>query len=1016
MTEPKQIGKDKPASPAAGNVAERAALSGPASYRWLGVAVVVTASVYAWYVFTQYERLNELNQHQLAAAGVEMKRALESAVGTFASFEPGPEEQFCDFVRDQPTLTIEGSCKRSFSKPTEVTVTTAPYLAVELKPASVRFRFQTDVVLQDLSFPESFQIIFVTNEKGEVLYQESPGQRRWMRRLRWGEQGFRDSGAGRTPGLQVENLAHAMGGEGAASWNTLSATSTRTSLQLGGVWHQVYLQPLAIQVGGAPNVVLGGAVPLHTVVREALAVDTYFTAALVFLVLIGLLGFPFVKLISLAQNERFRLRDVTLLYVSTGALLALFTYAALGLDGYSRWRGVADKGLEGLAKSLGDAYTAEVSAIRDELGHFDEMLAGMEPRDCLKWPVRHRWFESPQGTEDLPRATKRVNIEQVAWVRPGGRQMWKNTADTTGGKVMVGARPYFRAVRDRNLYQIAGRPGAPFFLTPDRSITDGKFYTFLSMPSVIPNKFCSDWGQQEGEPLDAREGAAYTAVVTAHLLSLDAPPLPSGYGFAVVNREGRVLYHSDRRLSLRENFFEELSNGARVRELMYSGLGGPLTSRYRERPHRLYLHPLDWRRVSDDTNVGVYIATFRDTSVEAALVARVFVVGLLGPILLPIAFIGCAMWLLTRASKRADRRWSVWLWAHGGLEPMYRLLTAALCTVLLIVPILYRAGVSDAVVLFMPIAATAISIWIYALFVRRCPPRRPLVSSLWHTAALVLMLVCVVIAPSTAMFGNALGREFGKLIKAEQTWMEAQRKDAVLAIEAEVRTRGYSPDAVSTLARNREAYLDLNSPSPYVGHTPAGILSGPWPVSSVALVILAIAVAAIGWWVYWNTRRFFYADLEVPVTDQIVSQDFKAAWAACNADERHMLLQVTREHIANPYQRPVITKLLQRGLLRLDPDLRPFSEEFERFLLRQESKHGNALQAWERVEVSHSWHYTRMVLFASVGSLAFFLVATQPALQSGLLGIATGITGAVTASLKVRDTVASFMENRKTTT
>ena len=40
-------------------------------------------------------------------------------------------------------------------------------------------------------------------------------------------------------------------------------------------------------------------------------------------------------------------------------------------------------------------------------------------------------------------------------------------------------------------------------------------------------------------------------------------------------------------------------------------------------------------------------------------------------------------------------------------------------------PILYRAGVSDAVFLFMPIAATAFSVGIYALFARRSPRRRP---------------------------------------------------------------------------------------------------------------------------------------------------------------------------------------------------------------------------------------------------------------------------------------------------
>jgi hypothetical protein len=56
-----------------------------------------------------------------------------------------------------------------------------------------------------------------------------------------------------------------------------------------------------------------------------------------------------------------------------------------------------------------------------------------------------------------------------------------------------------------------------------------------------------------------------------------------------------------------------------------------------------------------------------------------------------------------------------------------------------------------------------------------------------------------------------------------------------------------------------------------------------------------------------------------------------------------------------------------------------------------------------------------MVLLASVGSLALFLVATQPSLQSSLLGIATGITGAITAGFKIRDTFFEFMNNRKTT-
>jgi hypothetical protein len=70
------------------------------------------------------------------------------------------------------------------------------------------------------------------------------------------------------------------------------------------------------------------------------------------------------------------------------------------------------------------------------------------------------------------------------------------------------------------------------------------------------------------------------------------------------------------------------------------------------------------------------------------------------------------------------------------------------------------------------------------------------------------------------------------------------------------------------------------------------------------------------------------------------------------------------------------------------------------------------LREWERVNVGHSWRYVRLVLVASATGLAGFLLLTQPGLQSSLLGIATGITGALTAGLKLRDAVASWFERK----
>ena len=49
------------------------------------------------------------------------------------------------------------------------------------------------------------------------------------------------------------------------------------------------------------------------------------------------------------------------------ALLALFTFAVLGLDGYLALEAFADKGLDGLAHTLAEQFTGEVTLLRNEL-------------------------------------------------------------------------------------------------------------------------------------------------------------------------------------------------------------------------------------------------------------------------------------------------------------------------------------------------------------------------------------------------------------------------------------------------------------------------------------------------------------------------------------------------------------------------------------------------------------------------------------------------------------------------
>ena len=212
-----------------------------------------------------------------------------------------------------------------------------------------------------------------------------------------GEQQFRDSGASQSGTLKLERLADVFGDDKASGWPRLRSMSGRASLRLAGQSHEIYLEPLVLENGKKVSLVLGGAVPTEALVRQALAVDSYFLATLVFLLLAVALGVGFVKLMSLDPRERFRLRDVMALYLSTAALLALVTFAIQGLDAYIRWHHVADEGLRKLSCQFEQAYLEEIAKIQRQVDSFDEQLAATHSGRPARTPAAGHELSTPRS-------------------------------------------------------------------------------------------------------------------------------------------------------------------------------------------------------------------------------------------------------------------------------------------------------------------------------------------------------------------------------------------------------------------------------------------------------------------------------------------------------------------------------------------------------------------------------------------------------------------------------------------
>src|SRR5262249_32951496 len=157
-----------------------------------------------------------------------------------------------------------------------------------------------------------------------------------------------------------------------------------------------------------------------------------------------------------------------------------------------------------------------------------------------------------------------------------GTQFFKaETKGTFTPKVSLVGRPYFEGVKAGEFWSIPG--SGEFVVNPGRSIVDGKYYTFLAMRSAM---------REENSTQRA------VALISLDLQSASSQPLPAGYSFAVVNREGHALYENDQRSALREDFIEEVEQPFRLSAALQGDHDRTIKLTYQTKPHRFHVRPL----------------------------------------------------------------------------------------------------------------------------------------------------------------------------------------------------------------------------------------------------------------------------------------------------------------------------------------------------------------------------------------------------------------------------------------
>lgn len=414
--------------------------------------------------------------------------------------------------------------------------------------------------------------------------------------------------------------------------------------EIAGEAYRVFRYPLDVgalwpKYGIRAPITLAGFVSTPRLRSESLALNPLWLAALVLLATLGVLAWPFLKVVLMGPAELLRVGDLV------GVVLSLVLGMGLGvlvvLDTVSyRWPDPeGTQGLNRQLESLAHHIAARIEQDMDEGRNLLEDLNTIPPDVLLHTPRLNLDQGKNLGLTGARQveALCKYRFTQATWISADGVQYIKWAWDGEPPPMLnVEDREYFRAVRDDRAWRDSR---GPFFVESVRSRSTGKQLAVFSAPSKLSGK-----GRRE------------VVAVGMPLEGVIDPLLPPGFDFAVIDADGRSLLHSQIDHAVEENFFEECHHPQRLRDAVLSRGQASMTVRYWGRDRYLLVTPLK------NTPWSVLVF-FRKDLIRAAHLQTLIVAASLFLVALVLAALHGA---LARAVTR--RGADTWFWPREGSE------------------------------------------------------------------------------------------------------------------------------------------------------------------------------------------------------------------------------------------------------------------------------------------------------------------------------------------------------------
>jgi hypothetical protein len=434
----------------------------------------------------------------------------------------------------------------------------------------------------------------------------------------------------------------------------LQQATSISSMTFDGSAYKLYGQPIHISATAerngaqAPRArvwVVGAIVSSAGFAAEARTVSFATMAIVPLLLLLLLLVPPILKVWTVGPRDRFTQRDVLALNICVTFAAGLATIMLLDWNAYRALTVSADEEMRGAAERLETNFRDEMGWIQRSLQNFADQRVPVAQR-INGQPIANRVVCTSvlrDGSSKCSGGVGDQRLLELFRVYPYFDMLILSAADGWQREKWATATVATPLIK-------GGARSDPF---PNVVTSQNTAETLVAHSQSIE--------RPSGEPLGS-------ATVVPHLMSLVDPVLPSGFEFAVIESDGRILFHSNARRRLYENFFAEVGNGGPLGATIFAARSGWLDLVYHGRPSRAYVQPLE--------DYPWTLIVLRDKELQRTANLEVLVTA----VLLFALYVGAYVLALILVQLwHADRL--SWLWPDPARTALYRRCAAALAAI-----------------------------------------------------------------------------------------------------------------------------------------------------------------------------------------------------------------------------------------------------------------------------------------------------------------------------------------------